>query len=1684
MSNSTSEAHIVQLPEVCLSFPSPLSHSVPRDNLLGIIAVMFEAGASVVVMQGEEGIGNTTLLAQFCERHPTTAISLFIRPTNSLFYNLANLRFDLCNQMNWILRGQELESPDDVDDVLRNKLLLQLAQHARRTGKYFTFVVDGLAEIPDNDAQFRAQVAALLPWNTNRIRILLSGNQERLPIPPGITPKVASGVPFLPSETVSFFGDQVEPEVAQEAHRLCSGVPGQLALLKNLFATEGDARRVLSDAPRALDDLFELSWRQVPSSRDSTLLLDLLALMAHGRRTHTISELSRVVGATPTQTRELLCRLSFVTIGTGETPQPPSQGSDAVAAAESSQEPVDEREVRFLSESFRRFAARKLEHLRKKANDFHIEYLLGHPDNPNSVADLPIYYRQAGRNEDLLNYLDSDNLAKILDQTHSLAVVQATADAGLLAAKELRRDREMMQLSIQKSALAELENAQSWRSEAEARMALRDYDAAFGLTQNAVLHEDRLHLLAIIAGSKCKQDLPVEAELSEQIEQLCRQINPPTMRERAMEIACDLLPSHPALAMDLVERANTSETGENALDWAFAHLSFEAARQRAVDDQSDERELRLDTSLEGITSRIQDPEARRFASVVSQLYGYGKFSGSRILAEAHKLPDVGAQMYLLRHWAQGNAEHPDAPQVLAAALRLLVDAGTYVSTIRDLRDLAAPLPFIADEEEVRLFVGRFDALRSTIEWAATEDDIAVQLLLAQAESKYDTHAASCRVEEIYYVVSELEDLAVKTGCLGRMVASLDDIDPTHAFEDDKKIHTSARVELEVAFDLLLRATADHHEATRGIVRALAKTQPDLALALISKLNTVTRRDQALSEFVDSAVRVLPSRLDLRSIESALKLFDNPDSRDYSLVEAIKRLDAIVEKVLGEGGSFPFDKAAPLLDRIPAVADLQARCIGCCFGWSLLNRAGREADAPRRQKLLQVLEGAWESIDAAWHKIEIGFKIASALSEQDPELARSYVARAEEVQRSLSLDNSVCAASHLSCLFLGIRAYAGLLPRNVDSPEDLDRLMETIDDVPSHAERVRLYTDLVIRCFLQGRHATCHKLVNERLIVLLNNWADLKSEYQESMVTFAAPALYCAHRATALNRIERLPLLLRDSAYDGICQFLLKKKSPYDPFDAPSRHAYGITFEDALDICSVLDLVDFDAIIYHHITCIVDSATSSRTLITTLQKVELAESLQSIIAKKFPNARHITHQGYVVAARAQLARLRKTSRPMWDDLVQQARDIDNLADRAFVLSIVAAAMRSAGVPVPDVVPIFDEAAEVVERIPVPSDQIDHYERLARMAGEVDAASGRKYSTKVMELTNEINNPQSLETQQRMIDYWYRVDPTIASAVAAKADSDPARENLKSRLQMLELKTKIADQKLKPEEVDAALRSQWINAIWMHLGQMYANRAGACHREYARPYIELAAGGSMQDAYKIMSWVIENTVRRHSKTDQAREFLRPVFEAMLQGAELSIKMAARNAQTVERAKRNAVGSSGNVSVIDVGERGKALDLITEWLQTSTTEYVKVCDPYLDPVAVCEILHLVREANPTLNVQILTSFEGLSAEQAKAPKDAYLEQWRRTYDQSPPETRVVIVGTRQSSKSPFHDRWWITEDSGLSTGTSFNGYGARLHLFVRLSADEAQENEQKLDEYLQMRKQQHDADRLRYEAFTLDM
>src|SRR5262249_38487027 len=274
---------------------------------------------------------------------------------------------------------------------------------------------------------------------------------------------------------------------------------------------------------------------------------------------------------------------------------------------------------------------------------------------------------------------------------------------------------------------------------------------AIALAQSTILKEDRLHLLATINRIRRQSGLLPEPELTEQIRLLYDQIDPVALGDRSIEIACDLVYTDPDLAIRLVEEATKTREGKDALDWAFATLSISAATSPG-DSKSTQ-------AAEKLRSRITNPNLQGFLSAVSLLFANS--SATEVIRQVSKL-DPKNRLFFLRRWAVANESKNDTAEVLEHAIDLLIRDTEYTPKTRDLREIATPLPYIADNNKIKALVGRFDSQKGLIEELGTSEDfVRLQLILARAESKYDFTAASNRIMEVYWYISEIQDLETK-----------------------------------------------------------------------------------------------------------------------------------------------------------------------------------------------------------------------------------------------------------------------------------------------------------------------------------------------------------------------------------------------------------------------------------------------------------------------------------------------------------------------------------------------------------------------------------------------------------------------------------------------------------------------------------------------------------------------------------------------------------------------------------------------------------------------------------------------------------------------------------------------------------------------------------------------------------
>lgn len=1630
--------------KVCRNFPIEPPQEILRESFLETIHHLFEKH-SIVIVEGREGIGKTTLLAQFVKQLPETSISIFVTPATQSSYDPDSIRANLLNQAWWVLNQKEIDAEDlEKLDIKTQWEFKQTAlqRRAKSSRQKYYFIVDGLGEIPDLHSNFRNLILDLLPLGRgDEFRFLISGDSEKfskrtLEL---ITNKTFQMSSFTLSEAYQHLADlEFSENEVTELYKTCK-YPGQFASIRRLLQSGLAKDELLEDISTKAPKLLEFEWRHFDSSNE--LLEEILSLIAFSSLEISLEDIASIMEKNVEEVNELVGRVSFVIQN-------------------------ELRSIRFVSDAHQKYAQQKLYKHKQNAEGRLIEYLKNSDDMEN-VVYLPAIYSQSGRYGDLLNYLTPEIFSQILKGKQSLIPLRETAKLGVSAALNLQRDGDLIRLGLQTAIIDELYSSDIWESEINALIAMKDVQSALALAERATTKEDRLFLLSVLANAKEKHQLDIQG-LEDRIKIAYQQVDHKKLGDKAIDIAANLIniDSMRDLAFSLVEKNSADEEGENALDWAFAKLSLKAISENGYNDRS------VDV-VEKIQNRIKDPKTQNF--LTKGLF-YLNFSGEMIIAEANKLERASEKLYLLRSWVMKNRESSDAADVVDFGLNIAITTTDYAPNARDFRELSAPLPYIIDPEKKKKLISIINGQKGTIErLGPIEDYVRIMLILALAEKDTDTTSClDCFIEAYLYTIY-LEDLSTKSSCLARISSALTRVDPDKNFEKKDALHSTVNIELALCVDELLNKTADQYLVTKGIIRGLAKTDPTSALSIAQKLNGEDRRNRAIYNLARSILDVSDNSLNLNFVYDCLQLISDKSGKDELLIEALSRITAISEEESVDKKIFY--KFAMLTKEIQ---DAPRRCNACCFVLQIMPRFESKDIAEFRTSVLELLNSAWDNIDVGWVKVDVGFKIVESLA-TFPELAQQFFYNVENYRNTIFLDSVIPAIAYITCIKLSIRAFSGLFTQKIDTDNDLNRILSAIENIPSMAERIGLYTDLALRFRTANREDKFSEIVRSKIKPSLEKIPESDGLARELAIIASSPALYLFHPTSALAAIESIKFPgKRDDAYQEICLYILTKfyKDPYyNPGDIKGRK---LTQDEIRDLISFLERIEEDASIFSIIREITESLDTFHNSFSKNEKAEFTRKLEEIARKKFPNKKFIKHDGYLIISLAQIYKIKGAKHSEWNALIDLAKKI-NIADQVLILADIAQCIDDRVM----CKQILLEAENLIKDIPSIYDQINRFELLSQCATKIDPHLSRKYLKMGMEILVNQEDSDIQSAQRRYIDLAYKISPEFAASLASMADTDPARErtklNVNSRLSQLKLKDQLSESGNKEHDPDIMPDKDYPSAAWTLLGSLNAKRVSPIRFEAIRDYAKVGSNLPLSQAFPIYSWLIQNGIMMYKSTSNAGEHLRPVFEATLTGCNLIVSIAQKSTAQIKIAKASTKNDSKHSALIVDMESDEAKNILSSWLKANVREELYIADGYFGMQDLW-VLQVVKSVNPNCKVYILTSKD--HNKDLVSPEDEYLEYWRvNISDQEIPQTEVFVVSTTTSGKSPIHDRWWISNKTGIGVGASINGLGgARISEIRDLTADEAEEREEIIKRFVLHKVREYKGNKIRYLSFTM--
>lgn len=1642
---------VLTLASLSTSLPAKPSRRVERDNLLQGIDSGVSSGRQLIVIQGEEGTGKTTLLADYVRLHSENTISVFISSSDRLSYHPDTILLSLCSQLFWFVHQREIHPEDPVDEAALARLFGLAQTKARRSSQQMVIVLDGICDVPEID--FRRQIASMVHPGREWIVVLASrGPDDELPWDTQRFRWIPITVPvFSFEETRLYFSDLTnDVEFVTRVNNSFRGLPSHLSAVRRLLEErETDIRELIgSRLETTFEQLFELSWRYVDTSNGN--LLRLLGVLAHDRRRRTLPDLCRIVGMDATDAANLVSGLPFVELNAGD------------------------QVLSFVSDEFQRFVESRLMSIKNECIDLIIAGLVRVVDSAESIAALPHYYHLAGRPQEVLDSLSPNRISRILEVSQSIVSLQSTIDLGARAARQLDRHSQIFQFSLQKSALSQLATAESWRPELEARIALNDFDAARALAYSIIPKEDKLHALAVLSSALRKRGNEAPPELQAEIERLFEEVDAVALGERSVDIAADLLHYSPQLAISLVERSAQS-IGENALDWAFVKLSFRALDK---DQRSTSEADHQDSLIREIRTRIQNPATRTLPSAVSLLIG--DHSASDVIQEVNGITGVGSRLFVLREWTKSHAADPDAVQVAEHAVQLMISSVEYAPNATVLADLASPIRYLDDQEQVRRLVDIFQRQSDALDGLGPlQDFVRLQTFLICAALKSNPIDAAARSSVLFHQVQHEADISLRADCAAIFLAALEWIDPELELETLGEVHTNVNELLNASIQAILDSTALQEDAVAGVVRALAATVPEKALELALRLNTEERRDSTLLVFVDAVSNSPASSIPFRSVLKALDSIKKDIVRGNAIVTLLEGM-----AVESQSPRWPESDFASIVEHVCNLESAAGRLSCHCSVYRALHFDDDNAHSSIRERVVHGIESSWKTIEASWRKVDMGFDIIRSVSRNNRELAVKYLQETEQLQKDLVSQVDVESSGFSLCVDLLIRSFSGLLARDVATTNDLERVSRLVSSVEDAGEGVSLWARLAACCFTKSRMDWGKLIVNSHLVPAVQGIRVDDAAYRYAAIIDAVPVIFAAHPKVSLNMINELPETQKHEAMNGVLHFLTFGYLMREPFSHSSGWNHSLSYSNIIDIIDVLGVCDHDALIYTYVEQIARSLSSrsAHHKYSGQQRQEIVRLLLSLIDSKFPDAKRIRHNGFKIAAKAQVERVERKGPQRVHDLIEEARDIPNISDRAYVLGIIASCLPQNRKSQRR--ELFGEAIELIDQLPVSTERLYRFVALASLAIDSEQDLCRNFLRMAMSATMRDDDSTVLEMQRQVISLAHRLDPAFAASLASTADDDPARRRTKRNLtrHMHKLQTEQELGRFRSSNNDTLLieSTHYPSAAWAALGRLNAGRIDPIHMDQVTKYVEIAARLPLAEAYPILAWAIENANKRLERTDQARSYLRDLFTSTLLAAEFAFRISTRHVRTIQF---SPIEESAKF-VIGESDRERALQFIGDWIALKKPKYLKISDPYFCRSDL-DLLRLIQQNAPDCRVEILTSLDAQRKDGLRETMDqAFRDYWRiNVSEQSPPDTDVVIVGVEPNGDSPVHDRWWVTEGAGISLGTSFNSLGStKLSGITELTKDQAADAEASLDRYLGRSERIFKGRAIRYSLFTL--
>lgn len=1563
--------------------PCPVSNEIIRKAELALCEKRLE-NDNVLCLYGDDGVGVTTLLAQFAKLHGENCVSHFYDGLEIIRIDTNVMERCIVSQLYWYVNGRDDNfNSDTASQLTIEALWFAVNRKIRRTGKPLYFVFDGFDSIPMEKRESVKRFLEKMYWNS--CKFIFAGKKSDIKQFIPSTTKLSISeyeiITFGDADVKEYFRQSLPDVSNADLEALCQITRGRgrrMEIILHRYVEKGKLRDLLESNASGTSDLYDDDFNHIFGSNDR-LTLELFAMLVYTDFPLQVPVASAILSVSKEEFLDLVNLYhEFIQI----TPN----------------------DVCFLNqEGFHKYLRDKLKSL-KQDMELKILRVIQEPQYMLAHASfIPPLMKTLHMTDKLVTFLSKDNIQKIFVKQRSQAALNEQCEFGYDACKNEpeKYAATLFRFALNKSMSREIEKNELWDNELEALLATGHTEQALALAQNVYLSEERLKSYLLIARKKERLSPSDYEMLKESIDQLVSTIQFEKIPSKSVELAKLLLPIDYEAAIGIVDRVAKANKESINADRVYTLMSL-------MSNKADSETGNV-TNFDMASQKIEDDGLRTFTHAAKNLFS--DVSVDVFLEELAKLPSNSQKLHLLQIWLPEHEDKAGIGKAILEAIHLIIAVSdTDMPKAKILNTVCHSMSKMTAEEQTKAMV-YIESISDIIKYP-TFDFVDAELTIIEATKDILPEKSKSHLEYLYLYICDLEDESVKVACLSKLLGRFDYLGKRS--ETEKTLGCSSadiRREIIQLIHHLLQETAYHLKVVEEPIKALVCDYPTMIDELIADINTQERKRRAYSlAAMQYLLKQEEEKVKLDKFFVLIAKTDNADENRETPLDLLSRMLLHAEKINHEE-MLPIVKSEfhyfEELERSSRKVLIFMRL----YLW--MTRHFPEDTFANKIKGL-ILQN-WNSIEVLKARIECGFFLAKNFAKVSKDDAEDILKQCHKMKAECFLASSSCVSAYDIAIELYVHSMSLLIRYKLcDDDTLLRQFAEDIDTQLSSGEKAIIWSNIALEFFLSDKHQQFDTLCSK---YFPTNYDSYSLMDQKCIIYSIAPAMFFHSRDTLYTLLDRYDDQFKNDVLKRISEFIFCKEGMLSGISAEYK-AYDLEFKDYQDIIGLLEHASNDEIFFHVVNVVAKSLRDGkhRDELSTDQKNMVVNEIERIVNEKLPSSDGIQHDGYKIACLSALkhskSEFTSKDKDYWENEIAK---VDNKADKSFLYLQIAPYFQKKH----DKSIYFEKGISEAESI---SSTFDKVKRLDMSIDEcVENNLGNLVRPMAETAMKSLRLNGTLEDYKRLIDMVYQHKPDLAEEMVNNLDNDPARVQYKNRLlSHISSAKRLKEAHDKLDSIDKLKTYEQVRFFEKQLNNLINGTGQILDVDKIFDLsIKHIYNHNIDKAKYAIVYVMEDLFRKFKQSKQNKDLLLNIHSAFRYNLKLVLSLAVDTKERLDRVESlMQTRSFTEEGYIQIGEEAKARAYILNWYQKCEYDTLTIIDPYFKPQDLSIIKHLC-DINNDLEIKILTHRQ-------KFENDDYLSSWHHF---SSGVTNTITLHfvwyDGKPEDGPLHDRFWICSD-----------------------------------------------------------